>query len=92
MFLQTAAHEAVEAGHVDCLRALAQHGADLNALGHSETSIVESGLVLGPAFTPAGIAALSRRMECLQFLAEHGADLNRADKLGGVSPQHRAST
>ena len=59
----TAAHVASHNGHVACLIALSERGADLNARNNNGT-------------TPAHFAAAYGRVACLFALDEHGADLN----------------
>lgn len=68
------ARRVAQDGHVDCLRALARHGADLEAADAMES-------------TPLILAALCGQTESMAFLIERGVDLNAKNSMGWTASQ-----
>uniref|UniRef100_A0A7S2MHP3 Uncharacterized protein n=1 Tax=Zooxanthella nutricula TaxID=1333877 RepID=A0A7S2MHP3_9DINO len=80
-----AVHVAAAAGHVQNLRWLAQHGADVNAASAPALELSPKG-DMSKGLRPAHVAAAHGQVGALACLAEAGADLNAKRWPDGATP------
>jgi ankyrin repeat protein len=77
---RTALHLAAMNGHLEIVKLLLEHGADVNAKTKE-----------GYGYTALHSAASNGHLEIVKLLLEHGADVNAKTKYGGYTALHSAT-
>ena len=85
---QTPLLVAASKGHIEVMRALLDHGANVHALPHGEELDEEGRLPRGDS--PLHYSAINGSLPCVDMLISLGADVNRRSARYGETPLHKA--